>query len=53
MATKVMSCKCQHEAQDAIHGKGFRVHNSTVKKATQDSIVWRCTVCGSERVARQ
>ena len=37
----IMKCKCKHEGQDRIHGKGERVHN----EATTG---FRCTVC--ERV---
>lgn len=38
----ILTCKCKHEFQDRVHGKGKRVHNLTVKE------LGRCTVCGSE-----
>lgn len=41
MASEIRSCKCKHESQDAIHGVGQRVYNSTTKGL-------RCTVCGTE-----
>lgn len=40
--TKVKSCKCKHNYQDAIYGKQHRVCNKTNKPDE-----YRCTVCGS------
>lgn len=42
----VMHCICRHEYQDAIHGKGNRVHNPTNK--TPDK-AFCCSVCGNEK----
>ena len=39
--TKIMSCKCEHEKQDKMYGKGRRVANYSVKQK-----MFRCTVCG-------
>lgn len=36
----IFKCKCQHEQQDNLHGKGNRVMNATAKDQ------FRCTVCG-------
>lgn len=48
--TKITKCSknCQHEAQDAIHGKGNRVFNPAISKAGNSKTKWRCTVCGNE-----
>lgn len=43
--TAVMSCTCQHQAQDALYGKGRRLHNLCGKQ--QDK--YRCTVCKREK----
>lgn len=40
----IMTCSCQHAAQDMYHGKGYRVHN-IAGKGTKI----RCTVCGNEK----
>ena len=47
--TKILSCDCQHAAQDRLHGSGKRVHNLATKKSNKDSATWRCTVCRAER----
>lgn len=39
--TKILSCTCAHEYQDARYGAGLRVHNSVGKIKNG----WRCTVC--------
>ena len=40
----ILPCDCKHEAQDAIHGKGRRVHNEKgMKREGQREV--RCTVC--------
>ncbi len=36
----IKQCKCKHEAQDQMHGKGMRVHTQS-----KDGVE-RCTVCG-------
>lgn len=41
-------CKCEHKAQDELHGKSKRVFNKT-KKMAGTQAVWRCTVCKSEQ----
>lgn len=46
MRTKVMTCKCHHEAQDKLHGKDQRVHNPAGGKQGGK---WRCTVCGDTK----
>ena len=38
----IINCKCEHESQDKIHGKGRRVGNETLKGS------YRCTVCRTE-----
>ncbi len=42
----IVSCKCKHDGQDKLNGKGNRVANVAVK-LTIDSKrpVSRCTVC--------
>jgi len=49
--TKVMRClaACKHAGQDRMYGSGLRLHNQCADKNGQQ--VWRCTVCGKERVA--
>lgn len=37
----IAKCKCEHEYQDKVHGKGMRVYNTGVKAA-------KCTVCGNK-----
>ena len=43
-SVKVLKCKCSHEAQDEIYGKGMRLHNHANKDDK-----WRCTVCGDTK----
>jgi hypothetical protein len=38
--TKVKACKCKHEVQDEIYGKGQRLHN-----LNPDGKIAYCTVC--------
>lgn len=38
----ISSCKCKHEAQDKLHGKGNRVFTTGQKEH-------RCTVCGNSK----
>ena len=38
----ILNCKCEHEYQDRVHGKGKRVHNLTARG------LGRCTVCSNE-----
>lgn len=40
VTTAIKKCKCVHEGQDKLHGKGNRVHNWAAKDSG-----WRCTVC--------
>lgn len=43
--TKIDKCDCLHDYQDAVYGRGMRVHN--VKSATNKSEERvSCTVCG-------
>ena len=44
MPIKIVRCNCKHESQDKIYGIQLRVHNQM-----EESIKWRCTVCGTER----
>lgn len=51
--TEILKCTCRHAGQDELHGAGMRVHNragvSGRKKASEDDVVYRCTVCSKER----
>ncbi len=38
-----IKCKCTHEVQDKLHGKGVRIANP---KANPDHVT--CTVCGTQ-----
>lgn len=40
----ILSCRCSHSFQDAVHGFHQRVHN-----ILQDVREARCTVCGNKR----
>jgi len=46
MKTKIMPCKCEHEYQDKIYGKGNRVHNESEAKSIT---TWGCTICGDKK----
>lgn len=54
-SSTILPCSCANAGQDALHGRGKRVHNrcgSTLKaisKATPKATKWRCTVCLAER----
>lgn len=41
MASKIMAHTCINAGQDALHGRGMRVWNQTVKG-------FRCTACSGE-----
>ena len=45
--TVIRSCGCSSEYQDAVYGKGMRVHNEG--KGKNNDPVYRCTVCGAEK----
>ena len=44
--TAVLPCTCSHEGQDAIYGRGLRLHNRMMGEKGRE---WRCTCCGKER----
>ena len=44
----ISKCKCEHKAQDKLHGEGNRVFTPTTKKQGDKTIV-RCTVCHSTK----
>ena len=46
MGSKIKSCSCKHEYQDAKYGRGKRVMNETADKPKPK---YRCTVCGTVR----
>jgi hypothetical protein len=48
----IMYCDCKHEGQDELQGKGKRVFNKTGKKFGEKSFIYRCTVCGHEKVGK-
>lgn len=43
MECKILKCKCQHEFQDKIYGKGNRLCNPLEKTSNS----YRCTVCNN------
>jgi hypothetical protein len=47
--TRILRCGCKHPGQDALHGKGRRVHNDTSVRGGE----YRCTVCGTGRSSDQ
>jgi len=47
MSTKIIKCKCEHEYQDVVYGKGNRVHNQAGSNDSRPA--WRCTVCGDKK----
>lgn len=51
--TLVLPCSCKHAQQDAMYGKGQRVHNVSKGSINARGQVRgngvRCTVCGTER----
>jgi len=50
VTTEIKKCTCIHVAQDDIFGKGYRVHNQSLR----DRVVkWRCTVCGDVKEGGQ
>lgn len=42
----VRTCRCVHDAQDEIYGRGKRVFNRAINK---NGTYWRCTVCEAEQ----
>jgi len=48
----VMYCSCEHEGQDSLHGNRKRVFNKTRKLFGLKTYVYRCTVCGNEKVGK-
>jgi transposase-like protein len=44
----VLNCNCVNDQQDAIYGKGNRVHNPT-SKAADSGDAFRCTSCKKTR----
>lgn len=49
MPSKILRCKCVHEAQDKLHGKGNRVFNAGGKNK---ETTFTCTVCSSSQENR-
>jgi len=47
--TKIATCSCRHEAQDAEHGPYKRVHNLTAKASKPGTHIYRCTICKNEK----
>jgi len=48
MSIAIVACKCSHEFQDRVYGRGARVANDTQKSKSTDKVVVRCTVCKEE-----
>ena len=46
--SKVLSCNCKDEQQDAMYGKGLRLHNLSPDKKTA-----YCTVCSMNNIKRK
>ncbi len=44
--TQKLQCTCAHGYQDAVYGKGMRIHNVCKGEKTSGS---RCTVCGHKK----
>lgn len=42
--TIIMKCNCEHEVQDAMYGKGMRLHNVSKGGKTGENKAF-CTVC--------
>ncbi len=49
MKSKIERCTCEHDAQDAMHGKHMRVKNQTKQGLKPEDRKWRCTVCGTPK----
>lgn len=49
--TKIATHTCLHADQDRRYGSGQRVWNAG-KLASNGERIWRCTVCGEERTAK-
>lgn len=43
----ILKCKCNHAYQDQIYGNENRIHNKA--KGPNNTVEWRCTVCGNVR----
>ena len=46
--SKVLACNCKDEQQDAMYGKGLRLHNLSPDKKTA-----YCTVCSMNNIKRK
>lgn len=46
--TIILPCDCKHEDQDAMYGKGNRVHNIAGKAGSEQAF---CTVCTPRRLS--
>jgi len=46
MPSKILKCKCAHEAQDKLYGPHMRVFNARESKRP-DEREYTCTVCNS------
>lgn len=46
----ILKCSCAHGSQDRLHGAGNRVHNPC--KDSGGQIMWRCTVCKTEKLEK-
>lgn len=51
MRAEILPCTCKHPSQDALHGRGNRVFNHSVKLSNPKggSQIYRCTVCRSQK----
>ena len=43
----IKKCECKHSYQDKKYGEQMRIHNRA--KGPNNTILWRCTVCGKEK----
>ena len=48
-ACKILPWKCEHIYQDAVYGKGNRVHNPAKPKESGKATAYRCTVCADTK----
>jgi len=44
----IKTCVCDHAGQDAMYGKGNRVHNRCKPSNSEEWV--RCTVCNKESI---
>lgn len=49
--SQVLYCGCHHPQQDALHGKGMRVHNNSGLNPKESKWHTTCTVCLRQRAA--